>query len=634
MNAIIEEKLKLLPSAPGVYKMYNAAGEIIYVGKAISLKNRVRQYFQSSKAHTAKVQAMVRQIADFEYIRVANETEALSLESNLIKEFRPKYNILLKDDKHFPYIRVDLRQDFPRLEVVRRIKKDGAKYLGPFLSGLLLRDNIRIVRDYYPVRHCKKDIGRAIARRERPCLMYHIGKCCAPCSGQVTREAYHEILSEVCNFLDGHTETVLRALNLQMEQAAESLSFERAAALRDRIRAIESLNEKQAVIATTHQNADVFALGRLEEAIVVFALFVRNGKVIGTEKFRMEAATDESDADILHAFVTQYYAEAQSFVPEILVYQAITDMESVADWLTSLAGHRVLLHMPQRGEKRRLTELAYRNCLDALEKDASLQKRAWERGEGAAVQLSGILGLETVPTRIECFDNSHLQGRDTVSSMVVFTNSQPDKSAYRRFRIHATAGGDDLTAMREALTRRFTKAAENDAGFLPLPDLLIVDGGRTQLAVAMDVLTQMQLTYVPAIGLAESNETIYLPDDPAPIALPHNSASLHLIERLRDEAHRFAISYHRGLRQKSALFSVLDRIDGVGDKRKRALFDAFVTLDAMKAASIEQLASVPGMNRAAASAVRAYFDAIAKNESADGAPPAPPAESIDQNTLN
>ena len=621
MNERIEEKLKLLPSAPGVYKMFNAAGEVIYVGKAISLKNRVRQYFQSSKAHTAKVMAMVRQIDDFEYIRVANETEALSLESNLIKEFRPKYNILLKDDKHFPYIRVDMRQDYPRLEVVRRIKKDGAKYLGPFLSGLLLRDNIRIVRDYYPVRHCKKDIERAIARRERPCLMYHIGKCCAPCSGNVTRDEYHAILHEVCDLLEGHTEAVLRTLDAQMSQAAEALDFERAAALRDRIRAIESLGEKQAVIATTHTNADVFALGRLDEAIVVFALFVRNGKVIGTEKFRMEAASDEQDADILHAFVTQYYAGAQDFMPEILLHQSITDMESVSEWLTALAGHKVLLHMPQRGEKRRLTELAYRNCLDALEKDASLQKRAWERGEGAAVQLSGILGLETVPTRIECFDNSHLMGRDTVSSMVVFTDGQPDKSAYRRFRIRTDAGGDDLAAMREALTRRFAKAAENDKGFLPLPDLLIVDGGRTQLDVAMEVLTDMQLTYLPAIGLAESNETIYLPDTAEPITLPRNSASLHLIERLRDEAHRFAISYHRGLRQKSALFSILDEIDGVGDKRKRALFDAFVTLDAMKAATVEQLAAVPGMNHAAASAVRAYFDKELTSQQPDTALP-------------
>ena len=607
MNEIIEEKLKLLPSSPGVYKMLNGDGEVIYVGKAISLKNRVRQYFQSSKNHTAKVNAMVRQIADFEYIRVNNETEAFSLESNLIKQFRPYYNILLKDDKHFPYVRIDTRQNFPRLEVVRRVKKDGARYLGPFLSGTLLRDNIQVVRDYYPVRHCKKDIDKAIARRERPCLMYHIGKCGAPCSGKVTKETYHAMLDEVCAFLDGRTEFVLKALREQMQAASDDMDFEHAALLRDRIRAIEALGEKQAVIGTNTASMDVFALARLEESKVVFALFMRNGKVVGTEKFRMDAASEESDGDVLGAFLAQYYADAAAFPPEVLLYQEASDMETIGTWLSSMAERKVSVHVPQRGEKRRLTELAYRNCLDTLEKDASLQKRAWERGEGALAQLTGILGLETLPKRLECFDNSHLQGRDTVSSMVVFTDGQPDKSAYRRFRIKSQTGGDDLLAMEEVLTRRFQKALEQDPGFLPLPDLLIVDGGKTQLQIALDVLQRQGLDYVPAIGLAETNETIYLPGEPEPIALPHNSAALHLIERIRDEAHRFAITYHRGLRQKNALFSVLDAIPGVGEKRKRALFDAFITLDAMKAATAEELAAVPNMDRRTANAVRDYF---------------------------
>lgn len=607
MNSIIEEKLKLLPSSPGVYKMLNAAGEVIYVGKAISLKNRVRQYFQSSKNHPPKVTAMVRQIADFEYIRVANETEAFSLESNLIKEFKPKYNILLKDDKHFPYIRVDLRQDFPRLEVVRRVKKDGAKYLGPFLSGLLLRDGLALVREQYPIRQCKKDISRMIARRERPCLMYHIGKCCAPCSGEITREEYHKLLDEVLSFLSGNTSEILRSLNEQMDAAAESMDFERAAILRDRIRAIESLNEKQAVIATTNTMLDVFALGRLETNALVFALFVRNGKVIGTEKFRMDADIEESDADILSAFLSQYYAESATFVPEVLLYQDASDMEAISEWLGGLAKRKVEVHRPQRGEKRRLTEMAYRNCLDVLEKDASLQKRAWERGEGALTQLSAILGLETVPSRIECFDNSHIQGRDTVSSMVVFTDGQPDKSAYRRFRIRAEANGNDLIAMREALMRRFQKAEENEAGFLPLPDLLVMDGGPTQLQVALEVLDHFSLDFIPTVGLAELSETIYVPNEALPIALPRNSAPQHLIERLRDEAHRFAISYHRNVHNRNALYSVLDDIPGVGDKRKRSLFDAFMTLDAIKSATIDELKSVPLVDSRTAETVYQYF---------------------------
>ena len=607
MNQIIEEKLKLLPSSPGVYKMFNAAGEVIYVGKAISLKNRVRQYFQSSKNHPPKVLAMVRQIADFEYIRVANETEAFSLESNLIKEFKPKYNILLKDDKHFPYIRVDLRQDFPRLEVVRRVKKDGAKYLGPFLSGLLLRDGLALVREQYPIRQCKKDIARMIARRERPCLMYHIGKCCAPCSGNVSREEYHKLIDEVLSFLSGNTSEILRSLNEQMNVAAEAMDFEKAAILRDRIRAIESLNEKQAVIATTTAMLDVFALGRLETNALVFALFVRNGKVIGTEKFRMDADAEESDADILSAFLSQYYAESATFVPEVLLYQDASDMEAISGWLSGLAKRKVEVHRPQRGEKRKLTEMAYRNCLDVLEKDASLQKRAWERGEGALTQLSAILGLETVPSRIECFDNSHIQGRDTVSSMVVFTDGQPDKSAYRRFRIRADAGGNDLIAMREALTRRFKKAEEQEAGFLPLPDLLVMDGGPAQLQVALEVLESFSLDFVPTVGLAELSETIYIPGEETPIQLPRNSAPQHLIERLRDEAHRFAISYHRNVHNRNALYSVLDSIPGVGDKRKRALFDAFLTIDAIKSASQEELNAVPLIDARTAESVYRYF---------------------------
>ncbi len=609
MNDVIEEKLKLLPSEPGVYKMFNAAGEVIYVGKAISLKNRVRQYFQSSKAHTVKVTAMVRQIADFEYIRVTNETEALSLESNLIKQFHPKYNILLKDDKHFPYVRMDMRQDFPRIEVVRRIKKDGARYLGPFLSATQLYDALSIVREHYPIRHCKKDLSRAIARRERPCLMHHIGKCCAPCSGDVSRETYHAMIDEVCAFLSGRTDAVLRALKLEMDACADRLDFERAAALRDRIRAIENLSQKQAVIATTDLKLDVFALGRVDDSAAVFALFVRGGKVVGTERFRMDAGADENDADILSAFLTQYYIDAADIVPEVALYQEIENADAISAYLTSLAGRNVRVHTPQRGEKRRLCELSYRNCIDALEKDASLQKRAWERGEGALAQLSSLLGLDSVPERIECFDNSHLMGRDTVSSMVVFTNGQPNKSAYRRFRAKEDLGGDDIAAMREALTRRFQRAAENEKGFLPLPDLLILDGGRAQLDVALSVLSAFDLDYIPAVALAESEEVVYMPSADEPLYLPRNSASLHLIERLRDEAHRFAISYHRSLHNRNLLYSELDAIQGVGDKRKRALFDAFLTLDKIKEASVSGLCAVKGMDSRAAAAVFDHFHA-------------------------
>ena len=632
MNAVIEEKLKLLPSSPGVYKMFNAAGEVIYVGKAISLKNRVRQYFQSSKAHTAKVTAMVSHIENFETIQVHNETEALSLESNLIKEFMPKYNILLKDDKHFPYVRIDLKQDFPRVEVVRRVARDGAKYLGPYLSAINLRDSLAIVRDHYPVRHCRKDLARAMARRERPCLMYHVGKCCAPCSGNVSRETYHAMLDEIMSFLSGNTDEILKTLYAGMEEASEALEFEHAALLRDRIKAIESLSEKQTVISTSNTRMDVFALGRLGANAIVFALFVRDGKVIGTEPYRMGAGADEADGDVLAAFLAQYYADALSVVPEILVYQEAADMEGIEKWLSEIAGRKVILHRPERGDKRKLTELAYRNCIDLLSKDATLQKRAWERGEGALSELATLLSLPALPERMECYDNSHMQGRDTVSSMVVFTGGQPDKKAYRRFRVKAEAGGDDLIAMRECLTRRLDRAEAGDAGFLPLPDLLIVDGGKTQLAVAVEVLSEHALDYIPAIGLAEAHELVYQPNEELPLELPQSSASLHLIERIRDEAHRFAITYHRSLRQKRALFSVLDGVPGVGEKRKRALFDAFETLDDMKKAPKEALAAVPGIGPSAAEAIYAFFrakepdtDTPAAEKEAGGKPVGPEA---------
>ncbi len=610
MNDLIREKIRMLPSSPGVYKMLNAEGNVIYVGKAISLKNRVSQYFQSSKNHSPKVLAMVHQIEDFEYICVSNETEALSLECNLIKQIRPYYNILLKDDKHFPYLRVDFRQKYPQIEIVRRIKKDGAHYFGPYLSAIILRDNIQFIREYYPVRHCKKDIEKAIASRERPCLMYHIGKCCAPCSGNISSEEYKTMLHEICSFLEGNTDSVIKTLKSNMLQCSDNLEFEKAAAIRDRIKAIETLKEKQSVITTKGENADCFALGRLDANIVIFALFIRNGKVIGTEKFRMDASAEESDGEILSAFLAQYYSDEPPAVHEVLLYQDAEDRATIEKWLSSLADKRVAVLVPERGEKRHLTELAYRNCLDTLQKDASLQKRAWERGEGALAQLAAALNLSEIPVRIECYDNSHFQGRDTVSSMVVFESGQPEKSKYRRFRAQKDFDGDDIAAMYDTITRRLQRAKDQDQAFLPLPDLIIADGGKAQLNAVLEALHQFGLDYIPAIGLAETIEGIYLPESSEPILLPRNSASLHLIERIRDEAHRFAISYHRNLREKKMVYSILDDIPGIGEKRKHALYDAFTTIDQIREADVTALSAVPGMNHKAALAVYDFFHTV------------------------
>ncbi len=608
MNQIIEEKLKLLPPTPGVYIMYNDGGEVIYVGKAVSLKNRVRQYFQSGKGQLPKVAAMVSHIADFETILTSNETEAFTLESNLIKQYMPRYNILLKDDKHFPYVRINLKQDFPRVEVVRKVKKDGAKYLGPYLSGIALRDSLNVVREHFPVRHCKKDIAKAIARRERPCLMVQLGKCCAPCSGNVSREEYHGLLHAVSTFLEGHTDSVIAELTEEMQSASAALEFERAGILRDRIAAINALGEKQIAIAAKGTDQDVLALCAREGKTLVFALFVRGGKVVGTERFSLGGAEGSGGEDeALGAFLKQYYSQTDSIPPEILLYQPAADQEAIGAWLCARRGKAVNLHVPQRGEKRRLTELAHHNGMDQLEKAAVLQKRAWERGEGALSALSVALGLDALPSRMECFDNSHIQGRDTVSSMVVFIDGQPAPKLYRRFRLRTPTGGDDYAAMAEALRRRLQHALDKDDRFGALPDLLIVDGGRGQLNVTLSVLDEMGFSHIPAIGLAEQHELIYLPEEPEPLSLNRNSPELHLLQRIRDEAHRFAISYHRTLRSKNALYSVLDQIPGVGAKRKRALFDAFTTLGAIKAATVEELSAVSGVTRPVAQAVHDYF---------------------------
>lgn len=608
MNDVIEEKLKLLPASPGVYKMLDAAGAVIYVGKAVSLKNRVRQYFQTGKGHSAKVAAMVSHIADFETILTSNETEALTLESNLIKEYMPRYNILLKDDKHFPYVRIDVKKDFPRIEVVRKLKKDGAKYLGPYLSSLALRDSLNVVREHFPIRHCKKDITKAIARRERPCLMYHVGKCCAPCSGSVTREHYHAILAQVEDFLAGNTEPVVKALTKQMQQESDALEFERAAKTRDRLAAIHRLGEKQVAIAPAGTEQDVFALASYHEETLIFGLFVRGGKVVGTEKFRMDNMDGEADeAEALGAFLKQYYSAAAAIPPEILLYQPAADMESIACWLEQKRGKKVRLHCPARGEKRKMTALAYNNGMDVLQKAETLQQRAWEKGEGALAALSVALGLETLPERMECFDNSHIMGRDTVSSMVVFQNGVPAPAQYRRFRIKSDTEGDDYAAMREALTRRFTRAEAGDEKFGSLPDLLIVDGGRGQLNVALEVLSEFGLSHIPAIGLAEQHELVYLPEEELPLEFSRSSAELHLLQRIRDEAHRFAITYHRNLRGKNTLYSQLDEIEGVGPRRKRAIFDRFTTMDSIKAASLEELHAVPGVDERTARAVYRHF---------------------------
>ena len=606
MNEKIEAKLKLLPDKPGVYKMFNARGELIYVGKAINLKNRVRQYFQSSKNHPPKVASMVSNIDDFDFVIVGNETEALNLESNLIKQNKPYYNILLKDDKHFPYIRIDYKQDFPRVEIVRKYKKDGAKYFGPYLSGFALRESITAVREHFPIRQCKKDIRKAIARGERPCLMYHIGKCCAPCTGKVTPEEYRLLLDQVTALFQGNCKTYIDDMTAKMMAESEKLNFEKAAQYRDRIRAMQSISEKQIASSASDNSYDVFALARNELETVVYGLFVRAGNVISAESFSINAG-DEPFSEIISQFLLQFYVGMANIPKEIIIMDEADDVDNIELLLQQQSGHAVKIHVPRRGEKLKQGQLARMNAEETIGRHRELTHREWERSEGALTELMQIIGMDVFPHRIECFDNSHIQGRDTVGSMVVFIDGKPDKTLYRRFRTKQNTGGDDYLAMREHLTRRFRRTIDGDEKFAELPDLLIVDGGRGQLNVALEVLNDFGLAYISCIGLAEKNEEIVLPNEKESVILARSSPVLQLLQRARDEAHRFAITYHRNLRSKNSLYSVLDNIKGIGDRRKRALYEKFLTIDAIKAADMDELKSADGMNAAAAKSVYDYF---------------------------
>ena len=620
MNDRIEAKLKLLPDKPGVYKMFNSCGELIYVGKAVNLKNRVRQYFRSSANHPPKVAAMVANIDDFDFVIVGNETEALNLESNLIKQNKPYYNILLKDDKHFPYVRIDYKQDYPRVEIVRRFRKDGAKYFGPYLSSYALRESITAVREHFPIRQCKKDIGKAIARGERPCLMYHIGKCCAPCTGRVTKEEYAALLDEVVAMFQGNCKGYIESLTQLMQEASDRMDFEKAAQYRDRIRAMQSISEKQIASSASDKSYDVFALARNELATVAYGLFVRGGNVISAESFNI-GADDEPFSEIISQFLMQFYNGMGQIPKEIVIMDEPEDLAAIESCLAEQCGHAVRIHIPLKGEKLKQGELARANAEATIGRKRELTHREWERGEGALIELMQLVGMDVFPRRMECFDNSHIQGRDTVGSMVVFIDGKPEKTQYRRFRTKQAVDGDDYLAMKEHLSRRFQRALDGDEKFAELPELLIVDGGRGQLNVALEVLEEFGLSHISCIGLAEKNEEIILPDRQESVILSRSSPVLQLLQRIRDEAHRFAITYHRNLRAKNSLYSVLDGISSIGDKRKRALYEKFLTVEAIKSASVEELKTADGMNITSARSVWNYFhpsgDSLDKSDTAN-----------------
>jgi excinuclease ABC subunit C len=612
----VSEPLKSLPAKPGVYLFRNAAGKVIYVGKAVNLRARVRSYYHQSAQHTPKIRRLVEEIADIEFIVAGSELEALLLENNLIKKHQPRYNVRLKDDKRYPYIKVHWQDPFPRVTTTRRILDDGARYFGPYTAASAAYQTLDLVRKIFPYLTCTRKIT---GQDERACLYYHIGRCAAPCIGVVNKEEYRAIIQGLCDFLTGGTESVVADLQLQMQAAAEALDYEKAAAIRDQIQAIEHVVEKQKVMSPTMADHDVIAFAREKADTCVQIFFIRAGRLIGREYFLLDGTAEEDDKAIVTSFVKQFYDQVSNVPPEILLPGEVDEVMIIRDWLRSKRGASVMLKVPRRGQKRELVQMAAENAAETL-----VHLRAqWQADEGkqseALSDLQQHLTLAEPPNRIECYDVSTLQGTNTVASMVVFVKGVPRKSDYRRFKMRSVKGQDDFASMAETLRRRFKRM--RDAGYQIsdgpgkkddydtwslVPDLVIVDGGKGQLSAVLGVLNEFDLLdAVPVAALAKREEELFVPGRPEPVLLPGNSQGLFLVQRIRDEAHRFAVEYHRKLRSKRGISSQLDQIPGIGPRRRQTLLKTFGSIEAIRAASIEELAALPGMTRGAAEQVKA-----------------------------
>lgn len=610
----LEEQLKLLPDRPGVYLMKDEAEKILYIGKAVSLKNRVRSYFQSSRNLTTKVLAMVSQVRDVEVITTDSGVEALILESNLIKKHKPKYNIRLKDDKHYPYLKVTLNEKWPRLLIARQVKKDGARYFGPYTTSGAVRETMRLARRIFPLRTCNR-----VEAHSRPCLNLHIGRCLGPCKPDYAGESdYEGAVRDLCLFLEGREEELVKKLRAKMEEAAENLRFERAAEIRDQIRAIEMITEKQKIISSGLEDQDVIAYARSGDETCVQVFFVRSGKLIGREHFRLTGTEGLEGAEILDAFLKQFYSEA-AFVPrEILVPDDLEDAEVIREWLSRRRGGKVLLTRPRRGAKKELLDMVFGNAKLVLDEQKAGRQREFEATEGALSDLQERLRLPGLPERIECYDISHTQGSATVASMVVFEGGKPVKGEYRRFRIRTVEGPDDFASMAEVIERRFRRGLqEREArvegrprdleSFARFPDLVIIDGGKGQLSSARGVMRRLGLEHIPTFGLAKENEWLFGEGNPDPIILPRESPALFLLQRVRDEAHRFAVTYHRNLRGKEGVKSALDEIPGVGPARKKALLRKFGSVVGLRRATAEELTEVDGISAKLAETIKEYL---------------------------
>lgn len=606
----LEHKLATLPTRPGVYLMKNEAGEIIYVGKAKNLRSRVRSYFQRSRDHSPKVRVMVSHITDFDYIVTDSEVEALILENNLIKEYAPRYNVRLKDDKTYPYIKVTLNEHFPRVLLVRRRLNDGARYFGPYTDVKAVRETLDFLRAIFPVRTCRKDIKPGAS--DRPCLNYHLGRCEAPCASLVSLEDYRAMIDEVVAFLEGKVEHVIPKLTAKMQEAADKLEYERAARLRDQIYAIRKMAERQKIVAEHREDQDFLGCARVGDLACVQVFFVRDGKVVGRDHFLLDCSPEEDEREILAAFIKQFYAQA-AYIPRFIFLPLELDEPDILEsWLSDLRGSRVYLHVPKRGAKKELVEMVMENANTVLEVARSRQERREADIAEALKQLEEVLGLEAPPSRIEAFDISNTQGKDMVASMVVMVDGKLVGDEYRRFRIRSVQDGpNDYLAMQEVISRRFRRGLQEQAEggegkFSTFPDLVLIDGGKGQLNAAIQIRDELGLD-IPFISLAERMEEVFVEGRSEPVNLPRNTKGSLLLQRLRDEAHRFALTYHRNLRGKSSRSSILDQIPGVGPKRKKALLRHFGSVKAIREASVEDLCKVEGINRKVAEEIYQYM---------------------------
>ena len=630
----LEEELKKLPASPGVYLMHNNRDEIIYIGKAISLKNRVRQYFQSSRNKTAKIEQMVSHIAWFEYILTDSELEALVLECNLIKEHRPRYNTMLKDDKSYPYIKATVSEDFPRLLFSRDMKKDGkSRYFGPFTSAGAVKDTLELIHKLYRIRTCSRRLPEDTGK-ERPCLNYHIKQCDAPCQGYISKEDYQKSFRQALDFLGGHYDPLLKSLEEKMKEASERMDFEKAIEYRELLNSVKQVAQKQKITSSSEGDRDIVAMARDERDAVVQVFFIREGKLIGRDHFHVNASTAEGEAEIMESFIKQFYAGTPFTPRELWLQYPVEDESIIEEWLTAKRGQKVKIVVPKKGEKERLVELAARNAALVLSQDKERIKREELRTIGAMNQIGELIGLEGI-RRIEAFDISNTSGVESVGSMVVYENGRPKRSDYRKFKIRTVQGPNDYASMEEVLTRRFSHGMEEarqlkESGheetlgsFTRFPDLIMMDGGRGQVNIALGVLEKLGLS-IPVCGMVKDDfhRTRGLYYNNVEVPIDKHSEGFRLITRIQDEAHRFAIEYHRSLRGKTQVKSILDDIPGIGPARRKALMRQFKDIESVRQATVEELAAAPQMNRRAAEAVYGFFRGAEDSGEADQ--PSPP----------